>query len=349
MQRRTFITGSLLATAATAAAVWRARAGWSGRGRGAGFTVQAQPMPDGRLLVRQAGLAFGTTISVAAVHQDAEAALQAVGAALSQIRRVDALMTVYRPESQVGRLNATGLLDDPDPHLVRVLQFSQRLAALSDGAFDVTVQPLWSCHAEGKRRGRLPTPQELEAARELVDWRALDVSARRVELRRPGMAITLNGVAQGYAADLALAALRQGGVADALIDAGEFGAEGQRQPGQPWTVGLQHPRQPGAVIGAVSMDGRFLATSGDYATTFTDDFRSNHIFDPRTGRSPEGLSSATVLAASGMEADGLTKPMMVLDLPRARRLLAGFPGAGALWIDKDGRVVTSTAMTLVAA
>ncbi len=345
MQRRTFVTGTILAAAATAAAVWRARAGWAGLPRGE--SRLGQRMPDGRRLVREAGLAFGTTVSVAAVHDDAEVALAAVRAALAQVRHVDGLMTVYRPESQVGRLNATGILSDPDPHLVRVLDFSQRLAALSDGAFDVTVQPLWRCHVEAKRRGRLPTTPEIAAARALVDWRALEVSPLRVTLSRPGMGITLNGVAQGYAADLAFAALRENGILDALIDAGEYGAGGERQPGQPWTVGLQHPRDPAAVIASVPLDGRFLATSGDYATPFTGDFTSNHIFDPRTGRSPHGLSSAAVAAPSGMEADGLTKPMMVLDLPRAQVLLARFPGAGAVWMDKGGRIVASSGMRLL--
>jgi FAD:protein FMN transferase len=344
MQRRTFVTGTLLAGAATAAAAWRARAGW---GRAAALDPEpGQLMPDGRRLVLEAGLAFGTTVSIAAVHADPDRARNAARAALDEIRLVDALMTIYRQESQVGRLNATGTLEGPHPHLVRVLEFSQQLAEASDGTFDVTVQPLWRCHAEGKRRGRPPSPEEIAAARALVDWRALEVSARRITLGRPGMGITLNGVAQGYAADLALEALRQRGVQDALIDAGEFGAEGERQPRRPWTVGVQHPRDPAAVLAAVTMDGRFLATSGDYATTFTDDFSSNHIFDPRTGRSPPALSSAAVAAATGMAADGLTKPMMVLDLPRARRLLSRFPGAGAIWIDKAGRIVASVDLGL---
>jgi thiamine biosynthesis lipoprotein len=345
MNRRTFVTGTLLAAAATAAGAWRLRAGWACAAPGG--SGSDRPLPDGRRLVLEAGLAFGTTVSVAAVHADAAVARAAARAALAQVRHVDALMTVYRPESQVGRLNATGSLLRPDPHLVRVLEFSQRLAALSDGAFDVTVQPLWRCHLAGQRRGVLPTAAEIAAARALVDWRDLEVTRARVRLARPGMGITLNGVAQGYAADLALEALRDHGVQDALIDAGEHGAEGSRQPGQPWTVGLQHPRDPSAVLAAVAMDGRFLATSGDYATAFTADYASNHIFDPRTGRSPSGLSSATVVAASGMEADGLTKPMMVLELAQARRLLASIPGAGAAWVDKGGRLVACQDLTLL--
>ncbi len=345
MRRRIFITGSLLAAAATAASVWRARLGWAGAD--ARLPAGAQPMPDGRMLVRDAALAFGTTVSIAAVHENPDVALAAIGEALDQTRRIDSLMTVFRPESQVGRLNAAGVVSHPDSDLVRVLQFSQRLAALSDGAFDVTVQPLWLCFVECKRIGRIPLRDEIAAARSLVDWTALEVSARRIALGRPGMSITLNGVAQGYAADLALGVLSERGIRDALIDTGEYGAQGARQRGQPWTLGIQHPRDPDAVIAAVAMDGRFLATSGDYATTFTDDYLYNHIFDPRTGVSPPGLSSVAVAAASGMEADGLTKPLMVLEQARAQALLARFPGAGAVWIDKDSRIVASQAMRLI--
>jgi len=347
MRRRTFVTGTLLAAGATAAAVWRARAGWPLAGARQGRGALGEPLPDGRRLVREAGLAFGTTVSVAAVHQDPDLARAAARAALAEVRRVDALMTVYRPDSQVGRLNSSGVLLEPAPDLVRVLEFSQVLAERSGGTFDVTVQPLWRCHDEARRLGRQPAASELAAARALVGWRDLEVSSRRVTLGRPGMAITLNGVAQGYAADLALAALRRGGVEDALIDAGEFGAAGDRQRGQPWTVGLQHPRDPAAVLGAVAMDGRFLASSGDYQSAFTADFASHHVLDPSTGRSPPGLSGAVVLAATGMEADGLTKPMMVLDRSRAQRLLDLFPGAGAAWIDKAGRVAGSRDLRLL--
>jgi thiamine biosynthesis lipoprotein len=339
MRRRIFVTGSLLAAAAAATSVWRGRAA-PGTRRPAG----AQPLPDGRMLVRDAALAFGTTVSMAAIHEDPCVAAEALGEALDRTRRIDSLMTVFRPESQVGRLNAEGVLSRPDPHLVRVLEFSQRLSDLSGGAFDVTVQPLWRLFVECRGAGRRPSPDEVAAARSLVDWTALEVSARRIAFGRAGMAITLNGVAQGYAADLAMAALRERGIRDALLDTGEFGAEGERRPRQPWTVGIQHPRVRDAVVATVAMDGRFLATSGDYATAFSDDLADHHIFDPRTGRSPGGLSSVAVAAASGMEADGLTKPMMVLDLRRAQALLSRFAGAGAIWMDKRGEVVASQRM-----
>jgi len=341
MRRRTFVAGALLATGGAGAAWLGLRAERRARG-GAG--AEAEPLPDGRFLVRGAGLAFGTGVSVAVVHADPEQAHLAASEALDEVQRVDRLCTVYRPDSQVGRLNAEGSLSRPDPGLVRLLRFSQRLAALSDGAFDPTVQPLWLLADRCRREGRRPSREELGAAHGLVDWRALEVSPRRIALGRPGMGLTLNGVAQGWATDLALAALRERGIADALLDTGEMGAEGARQPGRPWTVGVQNPRRPGEVVARLPLDGRVLATSGDYAAPFTDDFESHHVFDPRTGRSPPGVSSVAVAAPVGMEADALTKPMMILDRARALRLLAHFPGAGALWIDKRGELAGSVAL-----
>jgi thiamine biosynthesis lipoprotein len=341
MRRRAFLGGSLLAVLGAATA-----RGWPrpDRRRPA---VDAEPLPDGRSLVRGVALAFGTTVSIAAVHGDPPAAAGAVHEALAAVLRVDGLMTVYRPSSEVARLNAEGQLAHPDPHLVHVLEFCRSLAAASDGAFDPTVQPLWSLFSSCARAGRLPARDEVARARALVGWRDLEVSPRRLALRRPGMAITLNGVAQGYATDLAVEALRARGIRDLLVDAGEHGADGARQPGSPWTVGLQHPRDPEALLGAVTLDGRALAVSGDYATSFSADHLHHHVFDPRTGDSPPGLSSVAVAAPTGLVADGLTKPLMILPPPRALALLDRFPGAGALLFDKAARLVAARGLHLL--
>jgi FAD:protein FMN transferase len=346
VRRRTFLTASLSAAALVAAGAWRARGSPADGGRAGD---DGEPLPDGRRLVRGAALAFGTTVSITAAHGDPGAAREAIGEALREAQGIDALMTVYRPGSEVSRLNADGALRRPDPRLVRVLEFSQRLSALSDGSFDVTVQPLWTLFSACARAQRLPSADEIARARSLVGWTALEVSARRVSLGRAGMGITLNGIAQGYATDLACAVLRERGIHDALVDTGEHGAEGARQPGRPWTVGVQDPRDPAALLGAVPMDGRFLAVSGDYETSFSEDRLYHHVFDPRTGVSPPEVSSAAVAAATGMEADALTKPMMVLERERAVALLERFRGAGAIWIEKDGRISASRNIALAPA
>jgi thiamine biosynthesis lipoprotein len=333
MKRRLFVSASLLAAGAAAAWPW-----WSWRAR-----PWAQPLEraaDGRFVVRAAALAFDTSISVCVLHEDRERARRAAARALSRVAELDAKLVVQRPGSQVSRLNASGRLERPSPHLVCLLEFAQTLAGASGGAFDPTVQPLWELHRECQRRGRTAGRNELAEARSRVDFATIDANSRRVRLP-PRRSITLNGLVQGYAADVAFDSLAQDGVLDALIDAGEYGALGSNPAGRPWRVGIQHPRDPSALIGAVPMDGRFLATSGDYSMSFSDDFRLNHIFDPHTGVSPLRFSSVAVAAGSGLVADGLTKPMMVLDLAAGQRLLGRYPGAGAVWIDKSSRIVAT--------
>lgn len=334
MKRRLFLCASSLA-AGGAAAMWalaRPPAVLAAR--------RAERAPDGRFIVRAAALAFDTSVSVCAVHDDPSRARRALGRALHRIAELDRQLVVQRPGSRVAELNASGRLDRPGTHLLHLLEFAQSLADASGGAFDPTVQPLWELYSVCQRNARAPSQSEVNAARRRIDWRAIEAGPRRIRLA-PGTTITLNGIVQGYAADLAFDSLAQDGVTDALIDAGEYGALGSNQNGERWQVGVQHPRDPTALIGVVPMDGRFLATSGDYSTHFTDDFSLNHIFDPRTGVSPPALSGVSVAAPSGLLADALTKPMMVLDLPAAKGLLDRYPGAGAVWIDKSARVVAT--------
>jgi thiamine biosynthesis lipoprotein len=254
---------------------------------------------------------------------------------------VDELLSIYRPDSQVSRLNRAGSFADPHPYFVEVLKRSKEISELSDGAFDVTVQPLWQLYAAEKAAGRIPDASAIEHARQSVDWRKLEVANDLVRLRGRDMAITLNGIAQGFAGDKVLAALRSHGICHALVDTGEIGALGRKSDGKPWTVGIQHPRRDDAYVGLARLEGGCLATSGDYVTTFTPDRAQHHIFDPATGHSPVEFSSVTVFAPTGTDADGLSTAVFVLGIEKGFALLEQIPGAEALAVRKDGEVLAT--------
>jgi thiamine biosynthesis lipoprotein len=303
-------------------------------------------VPPGEALVRVAGTAFGTTVSLGALCPAGDRAGRATRAALrcamQEVQLIDGLFSLFRPDSQLSALNRDGRLDAAHPHLLRNLEFAVQLGGLTRGAFDLTVQPLWELFALARREGRLPARPAIAAARGLVDYRALRIEGERVRLERPAVRVTLNSLAQGYAVDVVLDILRRNGIEAALIDTGEIGNLGTRAVDRPWTVGIQHPRDRGALIALVGMDGRVLSTSGDYATTFSADFRYHHIFDPASGVSPTGWSSTIVLAGSGMVADGISTALMVMGRAAGAELVRAFPGSDALWIDKQA-VMTSTA------
>jgi thiamine biosynthesis lipoprotein len=303
--------------------------------------AQAPNPATGLKTVTHKALAMGIDISLTVLHRQQDVAEKAIEAALAQVQRVDQLMSLYRPDSQIRTLNRTGVLDRPDPLLVDIIQTSLHMSRRTQGAFDITVQPLWELYAAAKKEGTLPSPQAIRDARAKVDWQKVEVSDTRLAFKDPGMAITLNAIAQGYAADLALAALRHHGITQALVNTGEIGALGRRADGQPWTVGIQHPRAPDAYVALAQLEDRCLATSGDYATTFTDDRAYHHIFDPATGRSPTTFSSVTVVSPSGADADALATAIFVIGYDQGVKLLEDFKNTQAMFVWKDGRVATT--------
>lgn len=303
----------------------------------AGQLSNSDDLGDCRRLYAGADLAFGTTIAIQVAHADATIARRAIADALHAAKDIDHLMSLHRADSAVMRLNRTLALAQPDAHLQAVLDFAQQLSARTDGAFDITVQPLWLAYAAAAGRSRLPTDAERAAAMAATGYRRLRVNAELVSLE-PGMAITLNGVAQGYAVDQARAALQAHGIEHALLDTGEFAACGRKSGQRPWTIGIRDPRDAAALATAIAMDGRCVATSGDYETVFTPDFLHHHIFDPAAGDSPVELASVTVLAPTGLQADGWSTAFMVMGSARSLAMAASLPAIDLMLIDKRGTI-----------
>jgi thiamine biosynthesis lipoprotein len=164
----------------------------------------------------------------------------------------------------------------------------------------------------------------------------VDVGPRLVRFDTPGMAATLNGIAQGYAADRVRAVLASHGIRHALIDAGEFAPLGRNSQARPWSLGIADPHNESALIARLLADGRCVATSADNLSVFSADRRHHHIFDPHTGYSPPALSAVTVVANTGAVADALTKVIFVAGPERAK-VLAHRWKVDALWVDKAGR------------
>jgi FAD:protein FMN transferase len=285
---------------------------------------------------RRALLGFGTTLSLHAAHEGERRLELALDAAIATLRRIEAQMSLFDPGSALSRLNRDGVLHAPPAELLELLQIASGVSRASDGAFDVTVQPLWQVFAAAQREGRLPEARDVERARALIGWQGLELSPQRLRLRRPGMAVTLNGIAQGYAADRVRRVLAGHGVRHALIDAGEFAMLGRNAAGGRWTLGIADPRAEATLLARLRADGRCVATSADNATSFSSDHRHHHIFDPLTGYSPPGLASVTVAATSGAIADALTKVIFVAG-PRRASALARRWGIDVLWVDKAGR------------
>jgi len=319
MRRRKFLLLSLGASLGTLAS------------RASGFGGERPPAALSR-----GTRALGTDIFMTVFHEDRAVAGRAIEAAFAEIERVEQIMSLYRPGSQLSVLNRTGHLRNPHPDLLGILRKSRSLSERTGGAFDVTVQPLWEVYSRCRREGRLPGESELRLARAKVGWQHMRLSDDEILMEKAGCQITLNGIAQGFAADAALRLLEAKGIRHALVDAGEFAAHGRPAGREAWKVAIKHPRRVEPFAAQVPLKDFCLATSGDYETYFSPDFRDNHLLDPRTGRSPLHFASVTVLAPTACEADALSTALFVLGLDKGRKLLESTPGTDALWIAKDG-------------
>lgn len=333
MQRRSFLFAALGGgTACAALASGPRQAGREGRAT---------------LVWRQrVVLGLGTTLHLRAAHTEAARAERGLDAAVAAIRAVEASMSLFRADSELSRLNRDGELHRPSAMLREVLHIAQDVAQRSGGAFDVTVQPLWALYAEAQREGRLPQADQLARARSHVGWQGLQLRDERIAFAHRGMSVTLNGIAQGYAADAARAALQAQGIEHALLDTGEFAGLGHNLQGLPWTLGIEDPRDEHRLVAALRCDGRCVATSADSRSAFTPDLRHHHILDPATGDSPPQLSSVTVVAARAVLADALTKVMFIAGAARIPTLARQWQ-VGVLWVDKAGRWSATPDLVLV--
>lgn len=282
------------------------------------------------------GTRMGTLVTLTVVHPDAGAARRMARSTLAEMERLEGLLSRHRSSTPLARLNREGAVEGAPLELLEVIEAALAVSRLSDGAFDPTVLPLLSLY-EGSfaSRGAPPSSAEVEDARARVGYRGLGVEGGTVRLADPAMAVTLDGVAKGYIVDRALAHLVEAGADRAMVDGGGDLAATERR-GAGWTVGVRDPRRPADTLGRLHLDGGGVATSGDYMRAFTADRRHHHLIDPRTGRSPEGASSVTVVAPSAMEADALSTAALVLGPEEGRAFLEARPGAEGLLVAKGG-------------
>jgi thiamine biosynthesis lipoprotein len=298
--------------------------------------------PHGQLLSWQ-GEVLGALSELTLWHSDAAVARRTILQVRGEIARYDAMFSLYRQDSEISRLNATGTLRRPSPELRGLVEESRRFSALSDGAFDISVQPLWRLY-EAHFWSHSDVQPDIDArardvARDLVDFRNIDVGDAGIAFARAGMGITLNSLAQGFITDSIADLLRNEGFECAVVDLGEFRTIGRHPDGHPWRVGIRNGMAEGGIARTIELEDMALAVSGGYGTTFESTGRYHHIFDPHTGACANSVVDVAVIGPRATAANGLSTAICVAGEERAPALLAAFPGTRAILTRPDGTAV----------
>lgn len=302
---------------------------------------------------QQESYVFGTRVEVAVFGDSESQARAALGAVLREFDRLHRAYHAWEP-SELTALNqalAEGRPATVSPELAAILRDAQALAAAGDGLFDPALGrlvALWGFHSD-TFVPRLPEPQALAALIQAKPSMAdLTIDGNTVSSRNPAVEIDLGGYAKGYALDRAVAILREQGVGNALVNIGgnvmALGSKG----GQPWRVGIQHPRAPQALAALPLYDGEAIGTSGDYQRYFElDGVRYAHLIDPRNGRPATGTEAVTVLVTprphAGTLSDVASKPAY-LGGARWREYLGRYGIDTALRVDGEGHVQVTRAL-----
>ena len=300
--------------------------------------------PDSSNLVRADSgvqLVMGTFARVVAITDDIATGNQCIESALDEINNVDNLMSDYKEDSEISRVNADAFARPVivGPATFDVIQKSIEISKLTDGAFDITVGPLVKLFRTARDTGRAPTTEQIDDAKAKVGYEklVLNDADKTIRFTVEAMSLDLGAIAKGYAVDKAIEAARKHGALGAMVDIGGdvrcFGTPPKGK--ETWIIGLQDPNShggPGLLL-KLKIENAAVTTSGDYQQyAIIDGKRQSHILDRKTGKSAQRLSSVTIIAANATTADALATAVTVIGPKKGLELIETIPNTEAFLI-----------------
>ena len=285
---------------------------------------------------------MGTDVTITVVARTAEEGKSAIDAGMAELRRLDAMMSLYKDTSEITMVNLAAGKEPVkvSPEMIEVVEQAVEVSKLSGGVFDITIGPLVVLWQMRLKEGNVPTDTEIAKIRPLVNYKniIIDKKASTIFLKKQGMIMDLGGM-KGYIADRVADLFRQRGIKNAVIAlAGDIWVLGHREDGKPWRIGVQHPRQPDKVLTTLNLSDKYISTSGDYERfKIREKKRYHHIIDPRTGRPSKGVISATLIGDKGSLIDPLAKAPFILGPDEGMKIVRKL-GAEAIVVDDQGKV-----------
>jgi len=288
---------------------------------------------------------MGTFARIVAIAPNSRTAKKSIEAALDQIRSIDELMSDFKPDSEISRVNNNAFTRavKVSEATFEVLQKSIEFSKLSAGAFDITIGPVVNLWREAAEANSVPTDPELSDARSKVgfDKLILDANEMTVRFTVDGMRLDLGGIAKGYAIDKAVETMQSCGATGAMVDIGGdircFGTP--PKPRLHWLIGLQDPNVTthdldiGTTLLTLKLSDAAIATSGVYRRfVLIDGKKYSHIFDTKTGRSSDRLTSVTIISTDAITADALATTVSVMGPEKGLALIENLPDTEAILI-----------------
>ena len=299
--------------------------------------------PRARELHSWRGLALGADARIHIAHEDTTEGQRLLRQCQAEIEVVESLFSLHRHDSVITRLNAKSVVSGAPRAFLDLLRTSKDLFSATSGYFDPSVQPLWEVYAAAvgpEFTDEKKLLDQISECRSQVGFHHVDITTDGVAMRRPGMALTLNGIAQGYLTDRVVALLRRADIRSALVETGETYGLGGHPSGRHWQLGVPDPTMPARVTRVISLEDRAVATSAPSGTVFDRAGRFHHLFDPHTGLCATHYSSMTVTAPSAAAADALSTAFSAMPRQMILDTVGSSSDIGVHMVDLAGRAVS---------
>ncbi|WP_068083753.1 FAD:protein FMN transferase [Polycladidibacter stylochi] len=268
------------------------------------------------------GVALGAKASLYIDHPDAS---RLIKLAHNEILRLEKTFSLYLNTSVISQLNRKGYVEEVPFELLELLSLAQQVHNATNGYFDPTIQPVWQLYAQRAMQGRRPTSEEISAVHNLVGFESVEFNAQRVAFQKPGMALTFNGIAQGFIADKVKKLLVEEGLENALIETGEIYALGHKAGSKPWRVGISNGgAKP---VETIALSNQAVATSSPNATLFSEQAGAGHILNPQNCMPGDKWQLISVTDSSAAIADALSTALCLMDEQSTQKALEHFPNA----------------------
>ncbi|MCL5773085.1 MAG: FAD:protein FMN transferase [Firmicutes bacterium] len=278
-----------------------------------------------------------TYIQITVMEKDPAKAAAAIEDAFSVFKKVEDEMNFFSNSSLLSRLNkrAAAGVEVPED-IAFLIRESIKYGELSGGAYDITVGSLMKVWPFGESNPTVPDKKKISGALKEVGFRKIKINGRTLILEK-GMEIDLSACDKGYAVDKAIEVLQRHGITSGMVNAGgNLKTIGVNIKGKPWFIGVQHPRKKSALLATLELDGRAVATSGDYQRFFFQNgVRYHHLLDPYTGYPARRCISATILAPTACLADILSTAVFVLGPDEGMKLLEKLGCDGIIVTEKE--------------
>ncbi len=290
---------------------------------------------------------MGTVVRVELWHDDVDEGSAAIAVVMDEMRRIDRLMSTYKEESELSRINRLAATEPVDvtPELFALIAKSVEISELTAGAFDITYAS--AGHLYDFRRKIKPSEEALEAALPAIDYHhvLLDRDKSRIRYLRPGVRIDLGGIAKGHAVDRSIALLQARGIRQAIVSAGGDSRIIGDHRGRPWMVGVRDPQREGQMAAVLPLSDTAISTSGDYERFFeVDGIRYHHIIHPGSGRPASTVRSVTVIGPDSTTMDALSTGIFVMGVRKGLALVESLPTVEAIVIDANGMMHYSSGL-----